>query len=325
MNRVILQPASSKDAQEHFKNTIENPVDLEVIKNFVEELEYQTLVDIYGKNSKIPTWGVTPGESNVNVNKWGRIRVGDVTLFTAKGEIFASGVVTYKIQNRDIANQLWGNDAKGQTWEYIYFLDEIKKLSIPYINFNRVAGYKDNYVVQSFNVLDEKKSEQVLSAFNLMSDVYLPDVTEEEYSEIISKFNTKDNLDKRSVGIVRSEQSFLRKHLFGRKKVGRCGICNQEYPVQYLWAAHIKKRSECTNEEKLDYKNIVMPMCKFGCDELYEKGEIAVKDGKVVRTKATKTTLPVEQYIQKIIGNRCEYWNENSAPYFLWHYEKNIT
>ena len=34
MNSIILQPSSSKVAQEHYIDTIENPVTLESIKSF---------------------------------------------------------------------------------------------------------------------------------------------------------------------------------------------------------------------------------------------------------------------------------------------------
>ena len=52
-----------------------------------------------------------------------------------------------------------------------------------------------------------------------------------------------------------------------------------------LVAAHIKKRAACSLEEKKDYKSIVMPMCSFGCDYLYERGYIAVSDGKIIDLK----------------------------------------
>ena len=60
-----------------------------------------------------------------------------------------------------------------------------------------------------------------------------------------------------------------------------CCIYNKKYPVSFLVAAHIKKRAECTLDEKKDFLNIVAPMCKMGCDELYEKGYIGVVDGSV--------------------------------------------
>ena len=40
-------------------------------------------------------------------------------------------------------------------------LQEIKTLNIPYLEFNRSVGYKDNYIIRSFEVLDEYKIKLV--------------------------------------------------------------------------------------------------------------------------------------------------------------------
>jgi hypothetical protein len=71
---------------------------------------------------------------------------------------------------------------------------------------------------------------------------------------------------------MRTEQSYLRHVNFKYQKYVDCGICHREFPISFLVAAHVKKRSECSDEERRDYKHITMPMCKFCCDDLYEKG-----------------------------------------------------
>jgi hypothetical protein len=71
---------------------------------------------------------------------------------------------------------------------------------------------------------------------------------------------------------------------------------------------------------KSEYPKIVMPMCKFGCDELFEKGLVLVLDSRVVRRADIKTTVVIEKYIEKIIGRVCVYWNEDTKDYFNWHY-----
>ncbi|WP_201782247.1 hypothetical protein [Paenibacillus xylanivorans] len=96
------------------------------------------------------------------------------------GEYLLPGVVVLKLQHKELATRLWGYDKSGQTWEYVYFLDEIKQHAIPYIEFNRAVGYADNYIIQGFNVMREELSERMLSSFDLKSEIYLPDVSEEE-------------------------------------------------------------------------------------------------------------------------------------------------
>ncbi|WP_433581274.1 HNH endonuclease [Paenibacillus amylolyticus] len=318
MSKVILQPSGNKDAREHYENTIQNPVPIHLLSEYLSEETIYQLKTFYPDGS-VPTWGVTPGKNNVNVPKWGKIQTGDVTVFSANGHIFASGVVVLKVQHKELASRLWGYDKSGQTWEYVYFLDEIKEHGIPYIEFNRAVGYADSYIIQGFNVMREELSERMLSSFNLKSEIYLPDVSEEEYEQEILHFEGNDSLDTHRSGKGRKEQSFLRKQLFKNKKFGVCGICGKEYPVDLLVAAHIKKRSKCSREERLDYKNIVIPMCKFGCDDLFEKGYITVCNGKVERNPKKFYTPHLLEKVVLIENNDCLHWNENTQVYFDWH------
>ena len=99
-----------------------------------------------------------------------------------------------------------------------------------------------------------------------------------------------------------------------------CACCNRELPISLLVTAHIKKRAFCSLNEKLD-KNIVIPMCKFGCDEIFEKGYISVKDGKFIELDKTPSTSHLKSYIQKVNGNICNYYNGSTLPYFIWHFD----
>lgn len=113
----------------------------------------------------------------------------DVTLFSACGYIFGIGVVTYKTHHPELAEHLWGYNSNNETWEYVYFLDYIKEHRMPYLDFNRTVGYTDNFIIQGFTVLDEEKSEKVLSSFGLESEVYLADVPLEVYEEEILNYH----------------------------------------------------------------------------------------------------------------------------------------
>ncbi|GGH17231.1 HNH endonuclease [Paenibacillus segetis] len=321
MQKVILQPSGNKDAREHYENTVQTPVPFLVLSEYVTAEDLELIHSLY-PDGFVPTWGVTPGKNDVNVNKWERIQVGDVTLFSANGHVFGSGVVTHKLHNKELAAALWDYDKEGQTWEYVYFLDEINAHQIPYSQFNQIVGYADNYIIQGFSVLNEERSDRILTALDLKSEVYLPEITEEEYKEEILQFNIDDDLDVQHSGKRRKEQSFLRRQLFQNKRVGVCGICGKQYPVDLLVAAHIKKRSKCSNEERLDHKNIIMPMCKFGCDDLYEKAYIVVRDGKVVRNTKKTFTPDLLDKVNQVEGIECSFWNDSTKHYFEWHFQQ---
>ena len=85
-----------------------------------------------------------------------------------------------------------------------------------------------------------------------------------------------------------------------------------------LVAAHIKKRSYCTDEEKRDLSNIGMLNCKFGCDELYERGFISVSDDWTVIVKTSIKDLAAHEYIDERLQNSIVP-RPSSSKYFAWH------
>tara|TARA_B100000886_G_scaffold333290_1_gene287056 strand:+ start:1554 stop:2507 length:954 start_codon:yes stop_codon:yes gene_type:complete len=314
MNKIILQPSSNKDAREHYVDTIENPVSLDSIKSFLDSKTLSILKDIYS-DGNCYIWGVTPGGNNVT--KWNRIQKGDVTLFSKSGKIYASAVTTFKIHNKNLASSLWDFNSKGQTWEYVYFLDEVREHSIPYVQFNNAVGYKENYIIQGFGVLSEEKSKLVFDEFGLESSTYITPIEDSEYLDIaLSIPETEQEFTSKR----RLEQGHLRKKLFGNKTNSICSCCSKEYPISMLWCSHIKKRSKCNDDEKRDY-NVVLPMCRFGCDELFEKGYIGVNDsGVIIKIKPT-TNVNVNNYISSLVGENCKGFSAKNKKYFKWHRE----
>lgn len=315
MPRVILQPFGNKDARDHFNDTIKRPVSIEVIAEHLPSIASE-LKTLTGK-SEVPMWGVTPGKSDVNRSKWNRVQRGDVVLFAREGAIRYSAVVITKEHSRPLATKLWNSDGEGNTWEYLYFLGELAEHNIPMSNFNAAAGYAPNFVVQGFNVLDEEKSAGILGALNLFAESYIEEVDVEEFYKSLTT-----ELDTRVWATARKEQAFLRRSLF-KEPIKECAICGKTYPIEFLVAAHIKKRSECSIDEKRDYRNIVVPMCKFGCDALYEKGYIAVSaEGRVINRLPTGIALSIHNYAEQIENRFVPSWNEVREKYFAWHRQK---
>ena len=314
MNKVILQPSGNKDAREHYNDTIKNSVSIDKIKKFLTLEEFKILKEIYPENN-CKIWGVTPGGNNIT--KWQRISKGDVTLFSNDGRIYASAITTHKLHNKDLAASLWDYNDKGQTWEYVYFLDEVRSHNIPYLNFNKAVGYKENYIIQGFGVLDEDKSKKVFEEFGLESSTYIQQIDEKKYSEIVLSL---PETEQEFTSKRRLEQGFLRKKLFNNNTSGVCSCCGKKYPVSMLWCSHIKKRSKCSEQEKRDF-NIVLPMCRFGCDELFEKGYISVnKEGIIFQVKEV-LNMNVKDYIDKLVNKKCSDYHNLNSKYFEWHRE----
>ena len=105
--------------------------------------------------------------------------------------------------------------------------------------------------------------------------------------------------------------------LFEGKEKEQCAICKNDFSVKSLVTAHKKKRKDCAENERTD-PNIVMPLCVFGCDYLYEKRLIYIDSGVV------KPTCKIEEgygcelgYIEMIKGNKLDpRWLEGDEMYF---------
>lgn len=225
----------------------------------------------------------------------------------------------------------------GGSYDVVKNYKESVKVVRPIIPYNKYEHDRNNYKYNG-NLYFEDIIKKVTDAVKpflkgvkeyphnyLNSNISQPSVSKEEFENAIDKLNEKDvkSNDAEIKALRRTEQGYLRSQLFEGKEEFECGICRNRYPVLFLVAAHIKKRSECTLEEQND-KSIVMPMCKFGCDELYENGYISVKEGKVMQIKEEPITPSAQRYINEIERTRCVYWNENTSEYFNWHYNRHF-
>jgi hypothetical protein len=155
MPSVILQPADIK----HFNATIAHPVSLDRIAAYLSPDELKALSSLYPERL-IPVWGVTPGTSGTNASKWSRMRPEDIVLFVRSKEIFCLAKVSFKTINRQVAKELWEQDKKGQFWEHLYFLNDIRTISVPMSEVSKVIPYAVDFV-RSFTVLDKVQSDNV--------------------------------------------------------------------------------------------------------------------------------------------------------------------
>jgi len=314
MSHLVVQPASGTTAREHYEDTIAQLVPLDSLKPYLKDEEFSALYNTYLAGAA-PIWGVTPGTNGVNFRKWQRIAPGDIVLFAMGGRFIRSGTVTFLFHNPELARHLWGEDDDGDTWEYVYFLDDLAGLDIPYVAFNSAVGYKINAVPQGFNVLGEELA-------SLYANALEPDrVGREALARAVVRFDANAPLERMSNAIIRQEQATLRNHLLQGHSTGICGICGYKLPANLLVAGHIKPRTSCTDEEKRDIQSIAMLYCVLGCDALYEKGYIYVKEG-VVRSRSKANDMDgLKGILNGFDGNPCPYWTPERAVYFRWHAE----
>lgn len=320
--KIAIQPCGDPDAQAHYVDTIKNPVKASRILPFLT-LEQKTQFSLRTGDS-VAVWGVTPGAGGVNKRKWERLEPNNIALLYRNRKIFSQGRISLCIHNRDLALELWNTNANGETWEYIYFLDELQEIEIPITAFNKVMGYKDNFIVQGFNVFENDK------AVALMDLLEIEDITQEvpsptslDFEGAVKKLGAIDAMSVSQTVEARKEAPIFRDYLFGGNKItDQCDICGRHVPIGLLVAAHIKKRSSCSDFEKRD-PSVVMRACKLGCDELYERSYLFVNEQGVITASSVLTSSKngLTEFINELVGKSCSAFNAKTAGYFKWHRE----
>lgn len=324
MPNIFLQPSNTNATLKNSDDAILKEISIDQYKNLMDRKDYETLKRIY-PDGIAKLRGITPGKNDSNVSKWKSIEPGDVVLFYRKGIYQISAVTTYTLRNQDLALEIWGIDNRQQTWEYMYFLAEVKNINLAKEKLNRLVGYSENNFPQGFIRISRCTEEtrlKILDELDLLSNVYYPEVDAESLENLKVYLDNNEGLDKEILSKRRVEQGILRRVLFNQQPTFICCICQREYLTSFMVAAHIKKRSECNREERLDIDNIVVPMCKFGCDDLYEHGYISVDKG-VVTIINDNVTRPMLEHMKEIKGNVCSYWKSETEQYFQWHLDVN--
>ena len=139
----------------------------------------------------------------------------------------------------------------------------------------------------------------------------------------LERLTVLDRESKKRKVVYRTEQKILRDYLFNGNE-GNCAICGRIFPAEFCACAHIKKRADCSDEEKRDI-NVVMPACYFGCDSLYEKGFIYINKGKIKKNLTDRSvTDDLVEYVRMIEGRECSYYTSESKKYFTYHRNKAL-
>ena len=149
-------------------------------------------------------------------------------------------------------------------------------------------------------------------------EVIGPAATAPSIKSELSAAMAQVDLDVDSVRKRRVEQSLLRALLLGGNDLGACVLCGEQFPENMLVAAHVKRRSDCSDEEKRDFMNVAALMCKLGCDDLFEKGYVYVEASTVRARPARRSTSAVNAAIEALAGRSVPNWT-GSQKYYDWH------
>ena len=216
-------------------------------------------------------------------------------------------------------------------------IDSLLSASQSIFEFNRSTSARDidlsyNFADYLYNPDTVNRWVREVSLYPEIDAIFAPqpsglpryDPGQSDRYNIDNQLKRLSILDRDTITRRRVEQNILRQYILRNRDFGRCAICNRNFPISFLTTAHIKKRSQCTDEEKRDL-NIVMPACQLGCDKLFEDGYIIVRDGRIRDNSADRNrTEPIREYIEHIENTECNYFNESTRAYFAHHESENV-
>lgn len=193
MSLVVLQPAGGADSRQHYQDTVVNSVSLADCAGLPPS-------DLTALRTAFPSgraqfWGATPAVNGSNIGKHAKLCPGDYVLFAEKGRIFSRARIRHVFRNEVLAEQLWKRDQKGQTWELMFAIDEVRDVDLPVSEINGVVGYKTNNSIQGFTVLDEPKSAALFDYLGLDGTQPPPPAPSDPDENYLPQFKPKNSSD----------------------------------------------------------------------------------------------------------------------------------
>lgn len=117
----------------------------------------------------------------------------------------------------------------------------------------------------------------------------------------------------------RPEHSQLVDVLKKGRRIVPCALCGRALPAGLLVTAHIKRRADCSDTERVN-PHVVMPACALGCDSLYERGFIVVNDaGRILRGPRGMEAPDLMPTLDAVIGRTVLNFSDRNAKFFAAH------
>ncbi len=279
MPQLLIQPSGGTEAQVHFRDTVQNCVRFSEHTGEISAPLMQELLENFPEG-ECAVWGLVPGVGDANRGKWERISPGDVVAFTGKKRVFATAIVKTKFQNQTLARELWGTDSSGATWEYMYSLEAVNEVDIPYSQFNDLLGDNPKNNHMGFRIVDEVRAAAFVSFVG--GTEFVPQPSAEEIAKAIRALEFSD------IQVVVNEWGRL-----GREEFLRIHNLNRAFKYLLVWGdgiydakaivvravrlkfpalAHLR-----ANAFGGDYGTIARPL-RFAGWEVIDKSEVAKVD-----------------------------------------------
>jgi len=167
--------------------------------NVLSDSDFEVLSKFY----EVHFWGNKPNSKS----RWDKIELGDYILFYANRSITSYSKIIFKSHNPKLAEEIWGwtktESGEEVLWEYLYFFERPTPVKIPFKNLINLAGYKENYVIQGFTVLNQNGTDKILNRYGSIAN-YL-----QSFSHMTRKFSFESEADNAGLLIEGYAHRFL--------------------------------------------------------------------------------------------------------------------
>jgi hypothetical protein len=157
---ILYIPPGNGEAMVHYEDTIRRKVSPERIYAHVDASLKQSLGSTF-QGRPIAVWGSR--DSVKNRTLFERMKVGDEILIVEGRVIRLLGRVGGKTISADLSRELW-KDLRGEQgvpWSLVYFIANPREIDLPFSEFCRLIGYKEDYQLRGFTTV----TAELLEAF----------------------------------------------------------------------------------------------------------------------------------------------------------------
>jgi hypothetical protein len=159
MTYVVLQQVSNKYAKSNAGKTLNKPVALKYLEKHFQPEVFEELQKGYPEGY-VYIWGAK-FERRHQIKKM--IPGQSLVLFRRGKTIFRVGVIKDLLVNRELALRLWGTDEYGETWGIVYFMQQVRDVSISAIEVNKIIGRKPSDNWQGMTSVEGENAEVAIS------------------------------------------------------------------------------------------------------------------------------------------------------------------
>jgi AAA domain (dynein-related subfamily) len=168
MTQIYVFTAGNAEARRHLDDSIRRPVQLERALEFFPREQHEEIARLHNEHG-LYAWGAVPGRMNNPL--WNLLQINDWVFCVFDSRYRYAARVTAKFDNARFANEVWGLDPVGRTWQLMYFLTKPVPIDVPvsagtpelasgYQGFSKVGPERLEAIVANHGSIDSFVSER---------------------------------------------------------------------------------------------------------------------------------------------------------------------